>query len=127
MLQAIGVRAHLCRCRELQGAVNPMLQRNFSNHVITAIELPEGENDPRLVARVKAASGKTLLIFDPTDEATPVGLIRGELQGEYGTLPMEPIAKCCACPCFRRSPAPEPQRLGYVAPTAPSPVTSTCF
>jgi hypothetical protein len=70
----------------LHGAVNPDAPAHFSNHVITAIELPEGENDPRLVARVKAASGKTLLIFDPTDEATPVGLIRGELQGEYGNL-----------------------------------------
>ena len=48
--------------------------------MITAIELPDGENDPRLIARVKAANGKTLLIFDPTDEETPVGLIRSELQ-----------------------------------------------
>jgi len=43
--------------------------------MITAIELPEGENDPRLMARAKAANGKTMLIFDPTDEVTPVGLI----------------------------------------------------
>jgi hypothetical protein len=88
MLQAIGVRAHylVVAVGELHGAVNPDAPAHFSNHVITAIELPEGENDPRLVARVKAASGKTLLIFDPTDEATPVGLIRGELQGEYGNL-----------------------------------------
>jgi hypothetical protein len=35
---------------------------------------------------VKTADGKTLLIFDPTDEETPVGLIRGELQGAYGNL-----------------------------------------
>jgi hypothetical protein len=54
--------------------------------MITAIELPEGENDPRLMARVKAANGKTLLIFDPTDEVTPVGLIRGQLQGAYGNI-----------------------------------------
>ena len=35
---------------------------------------------------MKAANGKTLLIFDPTDEETPLGLIRGELQGAYGNL-----------------------------------------
>lgn len=35
---------------------------------------------------MKTADGKTLLIFDPTDEETPVGLIRGELQGAYGNL-----------------------------------------
>jgi hypothetical protein len=38
------------------------------------------------MARVKAANGKTLLIFDPTDEVTPVGLIRGQLQGAYGNI-----------------------------------------
>jgi hypothetical protein len=54
--------------------------------MITAIELPDGENDPRLLARVKAINGKTLLIFDPTDEVTPVGLIRSELQGGYGNI-----------------------------------------
>jgi hypothetical protein len=88
MLQAIGIRAHylVVAVGELHGAVNPEAPSHFSNHVITAIELPDGENDPRLVARVKAANGKTLLIFDPTDEVTPVGLIRGELQGEYGTF-----------------------------------------
>lgn len=54
--------------------------------MITAIELPDGDNDPRLLARVKAATGKTLLIFDPTDEVTPVGLIRSNLQGAYGNI-----------------------------------------
>jgi hypothetical protein len=54
--------------------------------MITAIELPDGDNDPRLVARVKAGNGKTLLIFDPTDEVTPVGLIRSDLQGAYGNI-----------------------------------------
>jgi len=88
MLQAIGIRAHylVVAVGELHGAVNPDAPAHFSNHVITAIELPDGENDPRLLARVKAVSGRTLLIFDPTDEVTPVGLIRGELQGEYGNL-----------------------------------------
>jgi len=58
----------------------------MGNHMITAIELPEGESDPRLAARVKAANGKTLLIFDPTDEETPVGLIRAQLQGAWGNI-----------------------------------------
>ena len=38
------------------------------------------------MAWVKAANGKTLLIFDPTDEETPVGLIRAELQGAWGNI-----------------------------------------
>ena len=54
--------------------------------MITAIELPDGESDPRLVTRVKESTGKTLLIFDPTDEETPVGLIRAALQGAWGNI-----------------------------------------
>lgn len=38
------------------------------------------------MARVKAANGKALLIFDPTDEETPVGLIRAQLQGAWGNI-----------------------------------------
>jgi hypothetical protein len=66
--------------------------------MITAIELPDGENDPRLMARVKAANGKTLLIFDPTDEATPVGLIRGNLQGGYGNISSGPDSQVLRMP-----------------------------
>lgn len=88
MLQAIGIRAHylVVAVGPLRGAVNPDAPSMMANHVVTAIELPDGESDPRLMARVKAADGKTLLIFDPTDEQTPVGIIRGELQGSYGNL-----------------------------------------
>ena len=34
----------------------------------------------------RRSNGKTLLIFDPTDEETPVGLIRAALQGAYGNI-----------------------------------------
>lgn len=86
MLQAIGVRAYYLHVNSERGVINPDAPSLIGNHMITAIELPDGENDPRLMARAKAASGKTLLIFDPTDEETPVGLIRGELQGAYGNI-----------------------------------------
>ncbi|MGD0860246.1 MAG: DUF3857 domain-containing protein [Terracidiphilus sp.] len=86
MLQAIGVRAYYLHVDSERGTIDPDAPSLAGNHMITAIELPEGENDPRLMARVKAANGKTLLIFDPTDEVTPVGLIRGQLQGAYGNI-----------------------------------------
>ena len=70
--------------------------------MITAIELPDGENDPRLMARVKAASGKTLLIFDPTDEETPVGLIRSEIcRAPTATFRWDGQPGAAACQCFR--------------------------
>jgi hypothetical protein len=86
MLQAVGVRAHYLHVDSRRGIINPEAPSLVGNHMITAIELPDGENDPRLVARVKAANGKTLLIFDPTDEKTPIGLIPAELQGAWGNV-----------------------------------------
>ena len=86
MLQAIGIRAHYLHVDSRRGIIDPDAPSLVGNHMIVAIELPEGENDPRLLARVKATNGKTLLIFDPTDEETPVGLIRAALQGAYGNI-----------------------------------------
>ena len=86
MLKVIGVRAYYFHVDSRRGIIDPDAPSLVGNHMITAIELPDGENDPRLLALVKAASGKTLLIFDPTDEVTPVGLIRSELQGAWGNI-----------------------------------------
>jgi transglutaminase-like putative cysteine protease len=86
MLQAIGIRAYYLHVDSERGVIDPDEPSVRGDHMITAIELPEGENDPRLMARVKTAGGKTLLIFDPTDETTPVGLVRPELQGAYGNI-----------------------------------------
>ncbi|HUX28856.1 MAG TPA: DUF3857 domain-containing protein [Terracidiphilus sp.] len=86
MLQAVGIRAHYLHVDSRRGVIDPAEPSLVGNHMITAIELPDGENDPRLVARVKAASSKTMLIFDPTDEETPVGLTRAALQGAWGNL-----------------------------------------
>jgi hypothetical protein len=86
MLQAIGVRAYYLHVDSERGAIDPDTPSLAGNHMITAIELPDGESDPRLMARVKAANGKSLLIFDPTDQETPVGLIRAQLQDAYGNI-----------------------------------------
>jgi hypothetical protein len=86
MLQAVGIHAYYLHVDSERGVINSEAPSLLGNHMITAIELPDGANDSRLMARIKAANGKTLLIFDPTDEETPVGLIRGELQGAYGNI-----------------------------------------
>jgi len=86
MLQGVGIRAYYFHVDSRRGIIDPSAPSLMGNHMITAIELPDGDNEPRLVARAKAANGKTLLIFDPTDEETPVGLIRAALQGAWGNL-----------------------------------------
>jgi hypothetical protein len=86
MLQAAGIRAYYFHVDSRRGIIDPAAPSLYGNHMITAIEMPDGENDSRLMARVKAVNGKTLLIFDPTDEETPVGLIRAQLQGAWGNI-----------------------------------------
>jgi len=86
MLQAVGITAHYFAVDSERGFVDPVAPSRFGDHMITAIELPDGNSDPRFMARVKASNGKTLLIFDPTDEKDPIGLIRSELQGGWGYI-----------------------------------------
>ena len=86
MLQVIGVRAHYLHVDSRRGVIDPNEPSSIGNHMITAIELPPGETDPRLLARTKTSNGTDLLIFDPTDETTPLGLIRSQLQGGFGNL-----------------------------------------
>ncbi len=86
MLQPLGIRAHYFHVDSRRGVIDPEAPALTGNHMIVAIELPEGESDPRLAARVRGVHGKNYLIFDPTDEETPVGLLRPQLQGAYGNL-----------------------------------------
>ena len=86
MLQAAGIKAHYFHVDSRRGIIDPAAPSLYGNHMITAIEIPLGENDPKLMARVKATNGMNLLIFDPTDEQTPVGSIRTQLQGAWGNI-----------------------------------------
>jgi Domain of Unknown Function with PDB structure (DUF3857)/Transglutaminase-like superfamily len=86
MLRAADIRAYYFHVDSRRGVIDPSAPSLVGNHMITAIELPEGQADPRLMARVTERNGKTLLIFDPTDEETPVGLTRPALQGAWGNI-----------------------------------------
>jgi len=98
MLEAVGVQAHYLLVDSERGVIDPEAPSLYANHMVAAIELPGGENDPRLMARVQTANGKDLLVFDPTDEDTPVGLIRGDLQGAYGDLTDGPQSQVIRMP-----------------------------
>jgi hypothetical protein len=86
MLQAAGIPAYYLAVDDRRGVVDPDVPSSFGDHMITAIELPAELNDPRLVAVSKANSGKRYLIFDPTNERVPVGILPGYEQGSYGLL-----------------------------------------
>lgn len=88
MLKEIGVDSYHVVVNTQRGAVTPQMppMMFWFNHVILAIHLPDTVKDPSLEALVVDPKLGRLLIFDPTDEYTPFGHIRGALQGNYALL-----------------------------------------
>jgi len=86
MLQAAGIKGYYVPVDSRRGVVDPADPSLAGNHMITAIEVPADVNDLRLKAMVMARNGKRYLIFDPTNERTPVGNLPSYEQGSYGTL-----------------------------------------
>jgi len=98
MLQVAGIHAVYMPLDDRRGVVDPDVPSIMGNHMITAIELPPDLQDPRLKAIVKAKDGKRYLIFDPTDERTPVGNLPSDEQGSYGILAAGASSQIIALP-----------------------------
>jgi hypothetical protein len=98
MLQAVGVEAFYVPVDDRRGVVDPEAPSLYGDHMITAIEVPTGVDDSRFMAVVKAGDGKRYLIFDPTNERTPVGNLPSYEQGSYGILAAGPASQIIALP-----------------------------
>jgi hypothetical protein len=88
MLKGIGVDSYYVVINTERGAITPEMPAHMGgfDHVILAIKLPEGVVDPSLVAVMQHPKLGRLLFFDPTDELTPFGYLRGALQANYALL-----------------------------------------
>ncbi len=88
MLEQIGIQSYTVVINTHRGAVGPQTQAYLGafNHVILAIKLPEGAEGPWLLATMQHPKLGRILFFDPTDQLTPFGEIRGALQANYGLL-----------------------------------------
>jgi len=87
MLHEIGVDAYHVAIYTERGAITPATPANHGfNHVIDAIHIPDGVLDGSLVATLQHPKLGKLLFFDPTDDVTPFGQIRGALQANFGLL-----------------------------------------
>jgi Domain of Unknown Function with PDB structure (DUF3857)/Transglutaminase-like superfamily len=87
MLREIGLDSYYVVINTERGSVTPATPaHNGFNHAITAISVPESMADASLVATIQHPKLGKLLFFDPTDELTPIGQIRGHLQANYGLL-----------------------------------------
>ena len=98
MLQVAGIHGFYVLVDDRRGVVDPGAPSSYGNHMITAIEIPPEVQDPRLKAIVKAKDGRRYLVFDPTNEHTPVGNLPSYLQGSYGTLAAGSSSQVIALP-----------------------------
>jgi hypothetical protein len=98
MLQVAGIHAYYVPVDDRRGIVDPDAPSLIGNHMITAIEVPADVLDARLKAIVKAGDGKRYLIFDPTNERTPVGDLPSYEQGGYGILAAGSSSQVIALP-----------------------------
>jgi hypothetical protein len=88
MLKSIGVDSYYVVINTERGSVTPEMPAHMGgfDHAILAIKLPDGVANPSLVALMQHPKLGRLLLFDPTDELTPFGSLRGALQANYGLL-----------------------------------------
>jgi len=87
MLREIGVDSYQVAINTERGSVTRETPAHSAfNHVILAIKLPEGAYDSSLVATMQHPKLGRILFFDPTNDITPFGQIRGHLQANYGLL-----------------------------------------
>ena len=86
MLSSVGIHSALLMVDTERGVIDPEDPSIAGNHMIGAIEIPQGYDSPKLHSVVTAKTGKRYLIFDPTWEMTPFGQLEDNLQGSYGVL-----------------------------------------
>ena len=86
MLSSVGIHSTLVMVDTHRGVIDPEAPSIKGNHMIAAIEIPQGYDSPRLHSVVIAKTGKRYLVFDPTWELTPFGQLEDNLQGSYGVL-----------------------------------------
>jgi len=87
MLKEIGVESYYLDINTERGTINPTTPATrWFDHVVLAIHLPGDLNDQSLHMIIAHPKLGRLLVFDPTDEFTPFGYLRGELQESYALL-----------------------------------------
>jgi hypothetical protein len=86
MLQVAGIQSYYVLIDTHRGFINPAVPSSWGNHAIIAIELRDDVKTGDYQSVVTVKSGKRYIIFDPTDEYTPVGSLRSELQSSYGLI-----------------------------------------
>ncbi|WP_188758378.1 DUF3857 domain-containing transglutaminase family protein [Edaphobacter acidisoli] len=86
MLSSVGIHSALVMVDTSRGVIAADAPSIVGNHMIAAIEIPNGYSSPKLHSVITAKTGRRYLIFDPTWDKTPFGQLEYNLQGGYGLL-----------------------------------------
>jgi hypothetical protein len=87
MLKEIGVDSYAVVINTVRGSITATTPPDLNfNHAIVAIVLPPDLDATNLKATLVQPKLGRLLFFDPTDDLTPLGLLSGGLQANYGML-----------------------------------------
>ena len=86
MLQEVGIESYYVAVDHVRGFVHPNYPSIYMDHMILAIQLPDNISDGALFAIVHDPKLGRLLIFDPTNEHTPLGYLPWYLQSNYGLV-----------------------------------------
>jgi hypothetical protein len=87
MLHEIGIESYHVVINTERGVVTGATPAHHGfNHAIVAIQLPDGLNDPVLVATLQHPKLGRLLYFDPTDAITPFAQIPGAPPAHHALL-----------------------------------------
>lgn len=86
LLSSVGIHAAPVMVHTERGVVDPDGPSIVGNHIIGAIQIPDGYQSDKMHSVITAKSGRRYLIFDPTWYLTPFGQLESNLQGSYGLL-----------------------------------------
>lgn len=86
MLSTVGIHSTLLMVDTERGVIDPEAPSIVGNHMIGAIEIPAGYENPKMHSVVTAKTGKRYLIFDPTWTETAFGQLEDNLQDSYALL-----------------------------------------
>jgi hypothetical protein len=87
MLKDVGIDSHLVIVHHEHGATRPETPYAYSfDHVILAIQMPDGTDTSKLFAIVDDKELGKLLIFDPTNLQVPFGYLPYYEEGNYGLV-----------------------------------------
>ncbi len=98
MLSSVGIHSALLMVDTERGAIDPDAPSIWGNHMIGAIQIPDGYASPKLHSVITLKNGRRYLIFDPTWSLTPFGQLESNLQGSYGVLMEGDASQIVAAP-----------------------------